>query len=555
MRDGRPPPTDDGAVPAVHRRSSVVGGALVLALFVLWSAAHLDGFSWDYDEGTHVYIAWLMQRGHALYTQTFSPYTPGLTAALVAAFNVFGASVFVARMVTVLCAALGMWGVMLAARELIRPASREGLVPIALLAAALLLALTPPFVQWSRASMSDLPAAALAALAVACALVYAHVKKLRWLFAAEVVLACALWVKLIAIGSAVVIVLALGVTWRERRGDFTRALVGTGVIAVLALVPLLAFDVRALFEQAIDFHFQKRAAYADQSLMDKAFILSDMLGANLSLSALAALGALMGVVNRATHQATFIALAWLGATALSLLMQTPLFANHHPVVLAFSLAALAGVGVAFAMGELQYVRRRRARPVTVSLAIVCILVALFGSVGWDTRLRAVLAPPAQPAAEEVVAMLDVLSAPSDLVVSDAQMIAFRAQREAPPALSDTSQARLSSGSLNAQDLIVAAQSADLILFWSGRIESQAAFVQWAEQNYRAVRSSFQKPNAPYRLLARALHPQHALDAQLGDGVHLLGYDLNRRSGDAVRGQSLSLTLYFERVAAIPQSYT
>ncbi|MCA1553080.1 MAG: glycosyltransferase family 39 protein, partial [Chloroflexi bacterium] len=264
MSDDRPQTADDRVAPAVYRRSLVVGAALALALFVAWSAAHLDGFSWDYDEGTHVYIAWLVQRGHRLYAQTFSPYTPGLIAALVAAFNAFGASVFVARMVTVLCAALGMLGVMFAAHELSVPFSLErrgvrgeGQVSIAPLAAAMLLALTPPFLQWSRAAMSDLPAAALAALAVACALVFVRTKQLRWLFAAELVLACALWIKLIAIGSAVAIVLALVMTWRERRGDFRRALVGTSLVAVLALLPLLAFDVHALFEQAIWFHFQK----------------------------------------------------------------------------------------------------------------------------------------------------------------------------------------------------------------------------------------------------------------------------------------------------------
>ena len=67
--------------------------ALVLAIFIAWSAAHLDGFSWGYDEGVHVYIAWLVQQGHPLYAQTFSPYTPGLIMTLVAAFQWFGASV------------------------------------------------------------------------------------------------------------------------------------------------------------------------------------------------------------------------------------------------------------------------------------------------------------------------------------------------------------------------------------------------------------------------------------------------------------------------------
>src|ERR1700694_4470473 len=82
--------------------------AFILPSFVLWSAAHLDGYSWDYDEGIHVYIAWLVQQGHPLSPQTFSPYTPGFIVPLAAAFSVFGATIYVARMLSVLSAALGV---------------------------------------------------------------------------------------------------------------------------------------------------------------------------------------------------------------------------------------------------------------------------------------------------------------------------------------------------------------------------------------------------------------------------------------------------------------
>src|SRR5262249_48847939 len=142
----------------------------VVLLFVTWSATHLDGFSWDYDEGIHVYITWLVQQGHPLYTETFSPYTPGFIVALLASFNLFGATVFTARMVAVVFAALGLLGVMLAAGELMPSLTShpEGTEHVAghgqglggrrilseLFAAALLL-LTPAFYQWSRAAMSD----------------------------------------------------------------------------------------------------------------------------------------------------------------------------------------------------------------------------------------------------------------------------------------------------------------------------------------------------------------------------------------------------------------
>ena len=258
---------------------------------------------------------------------------------------------------------------------------------------------------------------------------------------------------------------------------------------------------------------------------------------------------------------------WLGATAASLLAQSPLFANHHPVVLAFPLAALGGAGVAFglrslwaAWGMVRGVQRASGGRIWISAGatLVCVGLAIAGSSQYEAQLRAAVSPPFQPVAEEAEIALGALTAPDDLVVSDAQMIAFRARRQSPPALADTSSARLASGNLTDEQLIAQTQSsgANTILFWSGRLESAGAFVQWVGQNYRVVRSAFQKPNAPYRFWMRRPQPEHPLEAQFGEGITLLGYDLNRRSGVApTTAHPLALTLYFQRSAVIGRSYT
>jgi 4-amino-4-deoxy-L-arabinose transferase-like glycosyltransferase len=539
----------------------------ILPLFVLWSAAHLDGYSWDYDEGIHVYIAWLVQQGHPLYTQTFSPYTPGFIVALVAAFSLFGATMFVARMLAVLCAALGVLGVMWAAGEL---AGGEKASAPAEYAAALLLFVTPAFLQWSRAAMSDLPAAALAALAVGLALVYLRVRRLRWLVAAEFMLACALWIKLISIGAVAAVGVVVLLRLREQPGEVRRVLAASAIVGVLALLPLMFFDVRGLYEQALYFHVQKRAAY-DQTLLDRIQILADFVATNGILSALALLGALspLGPFSWtvAARKTWSVIMIWLGATAASLLAQSPLFANHHPVVLALPLAALGGAGIAFglrslwaAWGMVRGVQRASGGRIWISAGatLVCVGLAIAGSSQYDAQLRAAISPPFQPVAEEAEIALAALTAPDELVVSDAQMIAFRARRQSPPSLADTSSARLVSGNLTDEQLIAQTQSsgANTILFWSGRLESAGAFVQWVGQNYRVLRSVFQKPNAPYQFWMRRPQPEHPLEAQFGEGITLLGYDLNRRSEVApTTAHPLALTLYFQRSAVIGRSYT
>jgi Dolichyl-phosphate-mannose-protein mannosyltransferase len=537
--------------------------SLILPLFILWSAAHLDGFSWDYDEGTHTYESWLVQQGHPLYSETFSAYTPGYLMTLVAAYNVLGASMFTARLVTVLYAALGMLGVMLAAENLaqrLAPADMRARIG-GQVAAAALLAATPFFFQWSRAAMSDLPSAAVTALAVALSLIYLRDRQVRWLFASEVVIALALWIKATALGGAAAIGLAMLLVLSEQRRDIRRALVGSLAIICLSAAPLLLFDIRGMYEQAIYFHVQKRVAYP-LSLADNAGVLFDFLGQNLTLITLAAYAALTALLMPGLRRAAWVVVVWFVATWVSLVIQTPIFANHHPVILVFALAAAAGVGMTWAVADLgsalRAIRAQRRWAPHHFLTLAALALAVVGLAQLPGQLQAALAPPQQPPAEEAVALLRALTPPTDLLVSDAQVIAFRAQRQSPPALADTATARLASGNLTAEQLISITQQSDAnaVLFWSGRLETATPFVDWVGQNYRLVRSSFEKPISSYRFYLRAPHPQYSLNSQFGDGITFLGYDLNRRSEvPIVAGQALSVTLYFRRSGVVDHSYT
>jgi hypothetical protein len=240
----------------------------------------------------------------------------------------------------------------------------------------------------------------------------------------------------------------------------------------------------------------------------------------------------------------------------SLTLQTPLF-NHHAVILVFALALAGGFGVMWLLDDAR-VLLNRGTPPAVWFGAIVLLVALAGLPQYPAQLADAAAPAFQPSAEEAVALLQSVTPASDLLVTDGQVIAFRAQRQPPPGLADTSTARLASGNLTDAQLIEMTQqsSANGILFWGGRIESAVQFATWAAQNFHLVRSSFQKPNAPYRLLLREAHPQTVLNAQFGDGITLIGYDLNRRTGQAIRaGEPISLTFYFQRTGPISASYT
>lgn len=530
---------------------------IVLPLFVLWGATHLDGFSWDYDEGVHVMDAWLAQIGHPLYAQTVSPYTPGYLLTLIAAFDLLGATMTTARLTTVLYAALGLGAVMLAARILAEDTQRmHRLGQVAPVAATALLVITPFFVQWSRAAMSDLPSEAVATLGVALGMLYLRDKQLRWLFAATFIIACALWIKAMALGGAAAIGLAALLVWMDRRRDISRAVVGIILIGFVCALPLLGFDLQGMYAQAVFFHIEKRTAYP-LSLDANAAILLDFLAHNLTLTALAAYGLLRALTASHSRGQAVVVIVWFAATLLSLLFQTPIFANHHPVILVFALAAAGGCGVAWLMDDARALFARRRSFISLAGAAVLVMACL-GALQYPEQLSAAASPLAQPSAEEAVALLQAVTPPEDLLVTDGQVIAFRARRQPPPKLADTSTARLASGNLTGGQLIQITQQsgANGILFWGGRIESATQFASWAAQNYGLVRSSFQRPNAPYRLLLREPHPQTPLRAQFGKGITLFGYDLNRRTGQAVQaGAPISLTLYFQRTAPVDAAYT
>jgi hypothetical protein len=396
----------------------------------------------------------------------------------------------------------------------------------------------------------------VATLGVALGMLYLRDKRLRWLFAATFAISCALWIKATALGGAVAIGLAAFLVWMDRRRDIPRAVGGIILIGFVCALPLLGFDLQAMYAQAVFFHIEKRMAYP-LSLGANAAILLDFLAHNLTLTAIAAYGILRALTESRSRGQAVIVIVWFAATLLSLLFQTPLFANHHPVILVFALAVAGGCGAAWLIDDAHTLFARRRSFMPLGGAVVLVTAGL-GMLQYPEQLNAAASPPSQPSAEEAVALLQAVTPPEDLLVTDGQVIAFRAQRQPPPELADTSTARLASGNLTDGQLIQITQQsgANGVLFWGGRIESATQFAAFATQNYGLVRSSFQKPNAPYRLLLREPHPQTSLRAQFGEGITLFGYDINRRMGQAVRaGAPISLTLYFQRTAPVNAAYT
>jgi hypothetical protein len=72
-----------------------------------------------------------------------------------------------------------------------------------------------------------------------------------------------------------------------------------------------------------------------------------------------------------------------------------------------------------------------------------------------------------------------------MIITDDQGLAFLAARDVPPGLTDTSYTRISTGYLQAREVIDQAEQykVSLVLFWTGRLSSMPEVVEWAEKRF------------------------------------------------------------------------
>src|SRR5262245_34545729 len=124
---------------------------LLLLLYLAWQLqpAHLDIFAYGYDEGVYLQTAWAVQRGHALYAETFSAQPPLLPTLLAGLFHLTGPSVEAARMLVAGLSAAALVGVALLAGRGGGWAAGVGAIA--------LLALSPGFLLGARSVSPEIP--------------------------------------------------------------------------------------------------------------------------------------------------------------------------------------------------------------------------------------------------------------------------------------------------------------------------------------------------------------------------------------------------------------
>ena len=166
------------------------------------------------------------------------------------------------------------------------------------------------------------------------------------------------------------------------------------------------------------------------------------------------------------------------------------------VVLIPPIAVAGGVGWSLSWRRLlQAVKSARARresrgAVTAGSAILAAFSLSFGLLAIAvlqavSQVRSVLSTAPDTADLKAAQLVVQLTTPDAVILTDAQGIAFAADRDVPLQLTDTSFVRIASGYLTTAEVIRAAEQSDVQLFllWSGRLALLPGLPEWAEQRF------------------------------------------------------------------------
>ena len=483
------------AISRLARRSASLALLWWLAVaFVLLFAACFDnsslgGYDPFYDSGVYLESARMIRRGYPAYAAVFSSQPPLWLPLLRFSFFWFGESFLAGQLLMATASLITVAAVMMTVAQL------QGRLS-ALLGAALLI-LAPVELTWSRTVIAEGPSIAFAAVAMASAARYSFIRRRIWLVLASIAITCSVLTKLFGLFTVPAILL-LAMTrwarspmldWRTKLRGLTNDLIIIGTIVggtVVAL--LLILDPTKVWDQAVRFHW-RAAAVSQLTIADNwRMVLRIWQPAKfqwliLALPGLCVLGGWCGLAI----------LTWFICTLTGLLLQRPLFMHHL-----LALAPVGAVAAAFGWGQLWSCSASRYRAAALSTRLLstgggaaCLILAAFMGVELLNGARATenfleLSSAHGSRAEKLAAdKLQSVTAPEDVVLTDAQGIAFLAHRDVPPGLTDTSFKRISAGYLSSRQVIDESERYHVraALLWSGRLIQMPQVTAWIKQRF------------------------------------------------------------------------
>ncbi len=444
----------------------------------------------NYDEGVYAAALRSFTAGNALYRQVYMAQPPYFILLLAPWFLLGGKTIVAARYGVLFYSLLGVVGMWALARSLAGPLA-------GLLAVAALL-FDPLYFTQSVSAQAEAPAVAMMIVAVAFAVSAKKKPDMRKTFFAGFFFTVGILIKLFIVPALIPIAYFLlypyGVphfpkSWseiwdicRERRKLLLFFSLGVCIAAVPALLLFLQ-DPAAMWNQVIGLHIAATGAFA-QNRMNNIFLFFSIWWEAPLIIAAATVAIWLNKKQQRTDG--LILLLWGFISIFVLLLQTPLFDHHLVLIVPGFIAAMSLIAQDVSLAAVQF----RVRGAFHS-ALAGLFVLVFIGSGAVTLHR--ISVDTQTAASDVsvaaVAFeLAALTSPQEYVVTDDQVIADLANRNIPPALVDTSDVRIASGSLTTADVIQQLQNPQVgaVLWFSGRFNALPGLQSYVKAHFTAV---------------------------------------------------------------------
>jgi hypothetical protein len=467
---------------------------IVLASAVRLAYTNLGQYDPSYDAGVYLESARMMRRGYPLYQVIFDSQPPLWLMLVSLSFHWFGESVLAGQLVTATASLVTVAATMTATAELCGWSG--GLI------AGVLVMLSPLALKWSRIVTADLPSVAFAAVGMALAARYARSGRRPWLIAASLTTTCSVLVKLPGLYTFPALGLMVIARWRREpalnyrrlaRAVAWDSLIISGVFAGATLTVMLIMGVGDVWNQVVTFHSAARAVYPSMAIGQKCRLMlgfadgERLLAYAAPFAVLSVLGGLEGLVP----------LLWAFCTFIGLLYHRPLF-EQHMVALIPPIAMAAGVGWTqfwkWSRALLEWSRGENSLAGSV-IGIAGVLGISVGILILAEQLRiacteaiaheAILQAAADSPDLKLAKLIAERTRPDDVILTDAQGVAFLAQRDVPPEMTDTSFVRIATRYITAHEVVSVSERHHVraVLLWTGRLNSMPEVARWAADHF------------------------------------------------------------------------
>jgi 4-amino-4-deoxy-L-arabinose transferase-like glycosyltransferase len=398
----------------------------------------------SFDEGVYLGQTDALRHGQQLGAEIFAAQPPGFHWLLLGASWVGGLGVDQLRLAVLAFALVGLVAAYSIGRTLAGPAAG--------LAAAAVLAITPPYPTFAAQVSADMPGTALALVSLAC--VVGAGRRRFLLVLGGVLFVAAESVKLDA--AILLLPIAVYVTLRRIALSEIGAFIGGAVVALGVGAAVIGAALPAVWHGAVSYHVAARKAGGGSNNVHALTAFFQWRQPFTWMSAAAPSCA--GLVRRGLRFPVWPFWVTAAASIGFVLWHRPLHDNHL-VLLAVAFAVPVGISLT------PLIARAGRFSAVAGAALIMVLCAGYYQNTKQLNRNAASLPSAVTWA---VAQVDATTMPDELVVSDEPIIPFLARRRMPGSTIDTALLRFDTGYITDADVLQAIDLHDVHLVVAAR---------------------------------------------------------------------------------------